>query len=90
MATTKGQTANIVVSEHLNNIFNLMKGALGCRTDELFEEILEFYLEHQFQTRLDERGQMFVSMIDRLRTEKEGPKEHKAEAEVEIQRERVV
>lgn len=79
-------TASIVVDDRLVNIFNLVKGALGCRSEELFEEIMEFYLENQFQSRLEERNQIFSNAIERLREESEEIKEtgHKAEAIVEI------
>lgn len=78
-------TASIVVDDRLVNIFNLVKGALGCRSEELFEEILEFYLANQFQSRLDERNQIFLNTIERLREENEEVG-HKAEALVEIKR----
>lgn len=84
MNTKTNPTASIVVDDRLASIFNLVKGALGCRSDELFEEVLEFYLENQFQSRLDERNQIFINAIERLREEDEAV--HKAEAVVEIQR----
>lgn len=78
MSKDKAKAANIVVDDRAANIFNLMKGALGCRSGELFEEILEFYLTNQFQSRLEERGEMFLSMIEKLKNDRDNPQIHKS------------
>ena len=67
MNKPQAATANIVVADEAATIFNLMKGALGCRSDELFEEILEFYLSRHFQSRLEAKAKDFLSMIKKIK-----------------------
>lgn len=64
-------TSTIVVDDASANIFHLVKGALGCKTGEMFKEMLEHYLNTQFAGRLDERSRVFTRMINRLKLEQD-------------------
>jgi phosphoribosylaminoimidazole-succinocarboxamide synthase len=65
------RTSTIVVDDASANIFHLVKGALGCKTSEMFKELLEHYLKTRFTDRLDERSRMFTRMINRVKLEQD-------------------
>jgi len=84
----KEARTTIVVDETDANIFNLMKGALGCKTDELFKELMDYYLENRFRDRISDRSQAYVNMIERLKLERDVALSYKStEATVTIQKE---
>jgi len=78
----------IVVDETDATLFNLVKGSLGCKTGELFKELLDYYLDNRYQDRVSDRSQAFGNMIERIRIERDATISYKStEAAVTITKE---
>jgi len=81
MEKLKARTATIVVAEADANIFNLMRSALGCTSEELFQEMLELHSQ-RFKERLDDRSKAYLNMIGRAKNERDIVASYEAEVAV--------